>query len=193
MNVKRAYHHGDLRRALVSAAREVLVERGPEGVSLRGTVAKVGASTAAPYRHFRDKDALLVAVALEGHAELRDRLRDCDAATVTALGHSYVGFALQNPALYRLMMSAGIGDRAAYPELAEAHRETCAVLADGIRGQRSAGGDPGGFAVALWCLLHGLATLVIDGHVERGSAVAEAERSLAFLVGGATSHGMTIA
>jgi len=181
MVVKRAYHHGDLRRALVLAAREVLVERGPEGVSLRGAVAKVGASTAAPYRHFRDKDALLVAVALEGHAELQDALRGCGTGTVTALGHSYLGFALDNPALYRLMAGAGIGDRAAHPELAEAHRETCAVLADRM-GDRI---DPGGFATTLWCLLHGLATLVIDGHVARGSAIAEAERSLAFLAGGA--------
>ncbi|KZB79397.1 TetR/AcrR family transcriptional regulator [Amycolatopsis regifaucium] len=177
MVVKRAYHHGDLRRALVLAAREALVERGPEGVSLRGTVAKVGASTAAPYRHFRDKDALLVAVALEGHAELQGCLRACGAGTVTALGHSYLGFAVENPALYRLMSGAGIGDRAAYPELAEAHRVTCAVLAERV-GERN---DPGGFPVTLWCLLHGLATLVIDGHVESGSAVAEAERSLAFL------------
>ncbi|WP_410662489.1 TetR/AcrR family transcriptional regulator [Amycolatopsis sp. lyj-84] len=181
MVVKRSYHHGDLRRALVMAAREVLVERGPEGVSLRGAVAKVGASTAAPYRHFRDKDALLVAVALEGHTELQAALRGCGAGTVTALGHSYLAFALENPALYRLMAGAGIGDRAAHPELAEAHRETCAVLAGRV-GERS---DPGGFAVTLWCLLHGLATLVIDGHVERGSAVAEAERSLALLSGGA--------
>ncbi|MEU8418118.1 TetR/AcrR family transcriptional regulator [Amycolatopsis japonica] len=175
---KRAYHHGDLRRALVLAARELLVERGPEGVSLRAAVAKVGASTAAPYRHFRDKDALLVAVALEGHAELQECLQGCGAGTVTALGHSYLGFALENPALYRLMAGAGIGDRAAYPELAEAHRETCALLADRV-GERN---DPGGFAVTLWCLLHGLATLVIDGHVGRDSAVAEAERSLGLLV-----------
>ncbi|EME60775.1 TetR/AcrR family transcriptional regulator [Amycolatopsis decaplanina] len=179
MIIKRAYHHGDLRRALVLAARELLVERGPEGVSLRAAVAKVGASTAAPYRHFRDKDALLVAVALEGHAELQSSLRGCDAGTVTALGHSYLGFALENPALYRLMAGAGIGDRAAYPDLAEAQRVTHAVLADRV-GERN---DPGGFAVTLWCLLHGLATLVIDGHVERGSVVAEAERSLALLAG----------
>ncbi len=185
MVVKRSYHHGDLRRALVMAAREVLVERGPEGVSLRGAVAKVGASTAAPYRHFRDKDALLVAVALEGHAELQAALRGCGAGTVTALGHSYLAFVLENPALYRLMAGAGIADRAAHPELAEAHRETCAVLAGRV-GERS---DPGGFAVTLWCLLHGLAALVIDGHVERGSAVAEAERSLALLSGGAVVSG----
>ncbi|OXM50113.1 TetR family transcriptional regulator [Amycolatopsis thailandensis] len=177
MVVKRSYHHGDLRRALVMAAREVLVERGPEGVSLRGAVARVGASTAAPYRHFRDKDALLVAVALEGHAELRERLRGRGTGTMTALGHSYLGFVLENPALYRLMAGAGIGDRTAYPELAEAHRETCALLADRV-GERN---DPGGFAVTLWCLLHGLATLVIDGHVERDCAVAEVDRSLAFL------------
>ncbi|HET6288225.1 MAG TPA: TetR/AcrR family transcriptional regulator [Amycolatopsis sp.] len=177
MIIKRAYHHGDLRRALVLAAREILVERGPEGVSLRGAVAKVGASTAAPYRHFRDKDALLVAVALEGHAELQGCLRSGGTGTVTVLGHSYIGFALENPALYRLMAGAGIGDRAAYPELAEAHRATRAVLAERVGERR----DPGGFAVTLWCLLHGLATLVIDGHVERGSAVAEAERSLALL------------
>ncbi|ANN16982.1 TetR family transcriptional regulator [Amycolatopsis orientalis] len=177
MIIKRAYHHGDLRRALVLAAREVLVERGPEGVSLRGTVAKVGASTAAPYRHFRDKDALLVAVALEGHAELQGCLRGCGAGTVTALGHSYLGFALENPALYRLMMGAGIGDRAGYPELAEAHRATRGVLAERV-GECA---DPGGFASTLWCLLHGLATLVIDGHVEPGSAVTEVDRSLAFL------------
>ncbi|MEU3623154.1 TetR family transcriptional regulator [Amycolatopsis coloradensis] len=178
MSVRRSYHHGDLRRALVLAARELLVERGPEGVSLRGAVAKVGASTAAPYRHFRDKDALLVAVALEGHAELHACLRGCGAGTVTALGHTYLGFALENPALYRLMAGAGICDRGAHPELGEAHRETCAVLADRVREQH----DPGGFAVTLWCLLHGLATLVIDGHVARGSAIAETERSLAFLV-----------
>ncbi|WET82335.1 TetR-like C-terminal domain-containing protein [Amycolatopsis sp. QT-25] len=146
-------------------------------MSLRGAVAKAGASTAAPYRHFRDKDALLAAVVLEGHAESRGRLRGGGAGTVTVLGHSYLGFALENPALYRLMAGAGIGDRAAYPALAEAHRTTRAVLAERVGERR----HPGGIAVTLWCLLHGLATLVIDGHVERGTAVAEAERSLALL------------
>ncbi|MFT4571001.1 MAG: AcrR family transcriptional regulator, partial [Candidatus Binatia bacterium] len=74
-----AYHHGDLRRALVEGALELLHERGPAGLTLRGAARKAGVSEAAPYRHFADKEALLASVAEEGFRALsREVVRSID-------------------------------------------------------------------------------------------------------------------
>ena len=64
------YHHGDLRRALLEAAREVLREQGPEGCSLREVARRAGVTHAAPYHHFPSREALLGALANEAYAEL---------------------------------------------------------------------------------------------------------------------------
>ncbi|WP_230684902.1 TetR/AcrR family transcriptional regulator [Cellulomonas sp. JZ18] len=111
------YHHGALRTALLEGAREMLVERGPDGFSLNALARRVGVSTAAPYRHFADRDALLCALADEGYVAFgaaldaavhassgpRDRLR--------RLGIAYLRYAAENPAVFAIMFTARLGGR----------------------------------------------------------------------------------
>jgi AcrR family transcriptional regulator len=105
----RPYHHGDLRRALVEAGRRLLEREGSAGLSLRAVAREAGVSAAAPYHHFKDRAALLYAVAHEGTVALHDAMRAAFDSSepgqerIVAVGVAYVGFALANPVLYRLM------------------------------------------------------------------------------------------
>src|SRR5438045_6558281 len=105
----KAYHHGDLRTALLEAAAELLDEGGPEAVSLRECARRAGVSHAAPYRHFETKDALLFALADEGFGWLAESgakamhgIRNA-RERLDAYGAAYVRFAIENPARFRLM------------------------------------------------------------------------------------------
>jgi len=108
---KPAYHHGDLARALVEAGREILTEKGTDGLSLRGVAAKAGVSQAAPYSHFKSKKALLRAIGASGFAELADNMTSNVSAdddwqeTFIVYGITYIEFAIQNPDIYRLMFA----------------------------------------------------------------------------------------
>ena len=101
----RPYHHGDLRRALIDAARRLLETEGPTALSLRAVAREAGVSPAAPYHHFKDKGELLDAVAHEGWDLLNDLMtaaranEDSVRTKLTALGVAYVRFARDNPAL----------------------------------------------------------------------------------------------
>jgi AcrR family transcriptional regulator len=105
----RPYHHGDLRRALVEAARRILESEGPTALSLRAVAREAGVSPAAPYHHFKDKGELLDAVAHVGWDMLGESMtgakqRAADlGALMTEIGVSYVQFSQQHPALYRVM------------------------------------------------------------------------------------------
>src|SRR6185295_610437 len=105
----RPYHHGDLRRALVDAARRLLEAEGPTALSLRAVAREAGVSPAAPYHHFKDKGELLDAVAHEGWDMLNVALTQARAKAtsvkdkMTSLGVAYVCFARDNPSLYRVM------------------------------------------------------------------------------------------
>ncbi|HYM69483.1 MAG TPA: helix-turn-helix domain-containing protein, partial [bacterium] len=70
MRSKRSYHHGDLREALLRAAIDLVADVGPRGFTLREVARRAGVSHNAPYRHFRDKEELIAAVAAEGFREL---------------------------------------------------------------------------------------------------------------------------
>src|ERR1700683_2993238 len=108
-----SYHHGDLRDALVLAARTILEKRGLAALSLRAAARAAGVSPAAPYHHFADKKALLDAVAAQGFDALTSAMEKPMAkktdpdARLDASGIGYVVFALENPALFRLMVGGG--------------------------------------------------------------------------------------
>src|SRR3954467_7888924 len=114
----RPYHHGDLSRALVEAARRILETEGPAALSLRAVAREAGVSPAAPYHHFKDKGELLEAVANEGWAQLGAEVATargaapCTKTALTDIGVAYVKFARANPALYRVM-NDGMRDRTA--------------------------------------------------------------------------------
>ena len=160
------YHHGDLRRALLSVTGALLEEVGPEQLSLREVARRAGVSSRAPYRHFPSKEALLSAVAVAGFGDLRAALRIAGEATaagerVPDQAAAYVGFAQARPALYRLMFSYRIAD--AEPDLAQAKAATQAMLMQVITGAAPPGADIAARAMGCWALVHGLSVLLQEG------------------------------
>ena len=105
----RPYHHGDLRRALVDAARRLLETEGPAAMSLRAVAREAGVSPAAPYHHFKDKSELMGAIASEGWTQLTKAMFEAKAANPDdpmARATTYIAFARARPALYRVMFDA---------------------------------------------------------------------------------------
>jgi len=113
------YHHGDLRRALVSAGLDLAAERRLEDFSLREVARRAGVSTAAPYWHFADRDALLAAVGAECAARwlqaMREAVKDLplddSLRRLQATGIAHVRFAVENPAHFRVMEMPWIRER----------------------------------------------------------------------------------
>src|SRR6202045_5242684 len=105
---KATYHHGDLQAALVRAAMGLLEEHGETALSLRAVARRAGVSPAAPYRHYADREALVSAVAALGYGELAERLAAAHPSPSTpdqlaSVAVAYVQFALDRPALFRIM------------------------------------------------------------------------------------------
>ncbi|WP_193074328.1 TetR/AcrR family transcriptional regulator [Pseudomonas sp. FME51] len=153
------YHHGDLRGALLDAAREALEQNGASAVSLRELARRVGVSHAAPYRHFANREELLMAVAAEGFNELARRLRaeEGQDGTLMGMGQAYVGFATSNPSLYKLMFSPEL-DRKKPELLADAASAAFGLL----QSQTAATDEEQSGTLAAWALVHGLSQLLID-------------------------------
>lgn len=165
------YHHGDLRRALIQAALAQLAAGGAQSVGLREAARAVGVSPSAPYRHFASRAGLLSAVSAEGFKRFHDALRaarDADRANgLAAMGRAYVAFALDNPALFRLMFSPE-SPHQADPLLADQSRAALVLLAEAVGAPpgEAAGKDPMGVGIiGAWALVHGLAQLLLDRQI----------------------------
>jgi AcrR family transcriptional regulator len=167
---RRAYHHGDLRAALVEATLELVAENGVQGFSVAEAARRTGVSISAPYRHFADRDALLAAAAVRGHEELLARFRAAIAEQATpadqaaAISAAYVRFAAERRPMFELLFGAGL-DKHRYPEFEAA---ATAVLDEvsGVARRLVPGGDDdlaAAFIKALVGLAQGHATLLLDG------------------------------
>lgn len=182
----RPYHHGDLSRALVEAARRILEAEGPAALSLRAVAREAGVSPAAPYHHFKDKGQLLDAVAHEGWVELDAALMqarqdsDDDRQRMTGLGVAYVAFARDNPALYRVMYDCS-RDKDALPEHMKeegAYRQVRNTIAHAA-GDGVSEIDLELATIAAWCAAHGLAEM--SGFAQFASLKAALGGDAAFL------------
>ena len=171
-----AYHHGDLRAALLVEAASMIEEGGAGSVTMRAIGQRLGVSRAAPYRHFADKNALLVAVAASGFHRLGGRLQATDADAprsstqrLRRIGEEYVRFALENPAHYRLMYGREALSRDDLPELRSAAKDLFEQFVEVIRAHQRSGvikrQDPRALAYVAWSAVHGLASLVIEGQI----------------------------
>jgi AcrR family transcriptional regulator len=170
----RSYHHGNLREAMVQAALRLINEHGPAGFSFAEVARLVGVSGAAPYRHFRDRNALMAEVARQGFIRFADELSaawsDGKPNPVRALencGRTYLSFARREPAAYAAMFEPGVSVDE-FPELAAAADRAFAVLraaAEAAVGTLPAGKRPPVLMVALhiWSLSHGIAALFVGG------------------------------
>jgi len=166
-----AYHHGDLRAAILRAAAEILEEQGVAALSLREAARRAGVSHNAPYRHFADRDALLAALAADGFAQLGTALESAGAGGPRARGEAYVHFALEHPQRFRLMFG-GLLRLDAHPVLREAAARTYRELVGAFEAVVGREGAPVA-AAAAWSLTHGLAQLLLEGHFTQTARNAE--------------------
>jgi len=168
MSTSKPFHHGDLKQHLIAGARDVIEKEGIDALSLRGVARHAGVSTAAPYRHFDSKEKLLAEVARCGFEELHDALdaapKEGDPVQILLdQSERYIGFAIANRSLYRLMFDSHIEKRA-HPDLLAAGEKTFAVLE-----ARFVAMDPltgAARAIGCWALVHGLASLAIDNQLD---------------------------
>ncbi|MET8173399.1 TetR/AcrR family transcriptional regulator [Streptomyces clavifer] len=165
MTSERTYHHGDLRRAVLTAALDVIAADGPDALSLRDLARRAGVSHAAPAHHFKDRTGLLTAVAAEGYALFADAL--ADAPGLRERGVAYVRFAAGHPAHFHVMFRPEL-HRPDDPELIAAKARATEALRAGISGlPETARGDDDRLAgIAAWSLAHGFATLLLSGNLD---------------------------
>jgi AcrR family transcriptional regulator len=171
VQAKSAYHHGDLKEALIQAAYELVSNNGAENFALADACRLAGVSTAAPYKHFRDRNEVLELVIERAFDEMDRRsmaaVEEAGAGTlagIVAMGHAYVRFAVDEQRLFRLMFGQN-------PVLKKAE----GVEEDGAKcfgnvieqisiycARNGVDGDPRAIAIRLWTFVHGAASLLID-------------------------------
>ena len=171
----------------MSSALEILSERGVSGLSLRAAARRAKVSAMAPYRHFADKEALLAAVAEHGFRQLTARFSAAAAAAPdprampNALGVAYVVFACDEPSLFKLMFGPAIEQKPTHPGLNEAGRACFDALRQAVKAAKFFDGhcQLTDVSLACWSLVHGLASLIVDGRLadeNAGSPEAMATR-----------------
>jgi AcrR family transcriptional regulator len=174
---RRGYHHGNLREALIRGALALIAQKGPGGFTIAEAARSAGVSPAAPYRHFRDREELMVEVALRGFEQFEaalkrawDEGRPDPLSAFERLGKAYLAFARDEPAYYAGMFEAGTPPGAT-PELRQASDAAFAVLrnaAEAVSATLPVDQRPPSLMVALhiWSLAHGIASLF--GRRDRG-------------------------
>ncbi|MFD5258499.1 TetR/AcrR family transcriptional regulator [Streptomyces bobili] len=191
----RPYHHGDLRAALLESAERTLREKGVGSLSLRELARETGVSHAAPGRHFKDKQALLDALALAGYDRMAAAM---DAAhdpalplqpRLTALARGYLTFATENAELLALMYARKHEPEAAEQMAAAVDRTVGAferVIADAQRHGEIIEGDPEQLTLFTGAALHGLAALTAGGMLDETAVLAMTDDLIRVLL-----HGLT--
>ena len=168
---KKPYHHGDLRAELLSVVRALVEENGPDGFSIAQAARLAGVSTAAPYKHFKDKNDLLCELCIDGMGRMLERMRaetapydPSDLTHIAAMGKAYIDFARAEPGIFRVMFG-----------LTEGHDKSDEVMAMGrscfetviravalYQGKTEMDLEAERRAYNLWTAVHGHAFLNID-------------------------------
>jgi AcrR family transcriptional regulator len=174
----RGYHHGNLKEALIEAALDLIARKGPAGFTFAEAARWAGVSPAAPYRHFRDRDDLLIDIARRGFDQFAQALgrawddgRPEPFAAFERMGRAYLDFARNESAYYSAMFEAGI-PLDANAELRDAGEAAFAVLrsaAEALSARLPAERRPPAMMMALhiWSLSHGIASLFGRGDAGR--------------------------
>jgi AcrR family transcriptional regulator len=186
---ERGYHHGNLREALIQAARELIAEKGPAGFTFADAARSAGVSAAAPYRHFKDREALLADVARQGFERFEAMLttgwangRPDPLTAFQNVGKAYLSFARSEPAYYAAMFESALPPDL-NAELRAAGDRAFAVLrraADALVSILPAGKRPPALMMALhaWSMAHGIASLFGRGDAGRRALPMTAEELL---------------
>lgn len=171
---KRSYHHGDLRRALLDGAWQLVREGGLAALSLREVARTIGVSHAAPYHHFPTRSALLDALAEQAFIGIEQAMRLAKGAlehggeVLTAIGRGYIDFAREHPEQVLVMFRPRSEEDGEEPEsLREIGQRAFALLFDAVVACQEQGlapaGDPHELALTAWSLVHGFSKLWVEG------------------------------
>lgn len=181
MTTRSSYHHGALRDALLAACLRLIETEGIGAVSLRRVAREAGVSSGAPYHHFADRAALLAALSTEGFRLLAADLTAAryaaptPVAALTALGEAYIRFAIQRPGYFRLMFRPELSQPEKHPETRVAGEAAFGVLTDAVADCVAAGDLEAErtetVSVTVWALGHGMASLWLDGQLDKRSAM----------------------
>jgi AcrR family transcriptional regulator len=175
---RRGYHHGNLREALMKAALDLIAAKGPAGFTFAEAARAAGVSPAAPYRHYRDRDALMADVARRAFEAFEAKLTLAwaggapDAFTAfERLGRAYLDFARTEPAQYSAMFESGLSFKA-FPDLHAAGDRAFDVLKDACAALLAGMPEPKRppvmmMALHIWAESHGIASLFARGDEAR--------------------------
>ncbi|MFK7868138.1 MAG: TetR/AcrR family transcriptional regulator [Roseobacter sp.] len=175
-NTKRSsYHHGDLRAKLIDATRVLVEEKGPDHFSVSEACRKAGVSTAAPYKHFKDKQEMLSEVAKEGMLRQREMLvaelalyPPATLERIVAMGRVYVRYAHEETGVFRLIfgLSERHNDDAVLKEMGDRVFDLVKGEVAMFEGRDVVTQEDENKAFLLWSFVHGLSFLQIDGKLE---------------------------
>lgn len=177
---KSSYHHGDLRRKFIETTLQVIAQKGVSAVTMREISGLNGVSRMAAYRHFKNKHELLCAVAEQGFLAIAHKYEDflstpdvSPLEALQALGRLYVEFALENPSLYRLMFGSALTKEERPVSMREAAGRAFGHLPQTVARCQEQGYLRSGSSLAvasiLWSMMHGLASLLMDGQLQTES------------------------
>jgi len=170
-NIK--YHHGDVKNALISAGIDIITEKGIQNLSIRNAAKKIGVSHTAPYRHFKNKEEFLVVIAIKGFDILDQDMEKAlsntgspDASALAKTGRAYIQFAVSNSNYYKIMFGDTIRNKTNYPRFFDAYdrsfRKLIRVIESNGTTQQTDKTDLEITAIAVWSMLHGYCSLVMD-------------------------------
>lgn len=195
------YHHGDLHRECLCAARALLEEGTIACLSLRAVAKRVGVSHTAPYRHFKDKESLLAGIAGVGFDELTVQMAeaaemypDDPGAQLQEAGRRYVRLVLENPQCAQLMFGGVLPCDDTYPELQESGDMAFDALKTMIEKGQALGvfkkGDVELMALTAWSCIHGMSLLFVSGSLEEAVVTPVEVHSLTTAVTGMLLDGL---
>jgi len=174
MRTPRSYHHGNLKQAVLEASLDLIRKAGPGAFTLREVARRAGVSHNAPYRHFRDKEELLAALAAEGFDRLTAAMTKVAEPATGALerfrasGRGYVEFALRYPQHFAVMFEVP-WKYELHPQTQAAGARAFGTLVRYVEACQAEGilppGDARPFALLAWSMVHGVAKLAISGRL----------------------------
>ena len=188
-----SYHHGDLKNALIEAGLEILSKEGVSGLSLRKVARKAGVSHSAPYAHFADKQALIAAISTEGYRLLYETMKEIQeefanepSRQLVEVAWAYTRFAQTDPAQFKVTFSNAVAREKDYPALVEmtgnCFNQVVRIVEAGQKAGILAPSAPETMAVSIWSVVHGFASLLIEGQISHLVLERTTVRSLLIFV-----------
>jgi AcrR family transcriptional regulator len=175
----------DLRQRVLQASLALIEEGGLDRLSMREVARKSGVSHQAPYYYFSDREAILAAIAGEGFSKLAEsflravtQAESDPAKALEAMGRAYVGFALRHPAYFQAMFRADAVPLDRYPDVRKREDEAFGTLVEEI-GRLFGDQSPAvrlTISIACWAMVHGLATLIVEGTLARTVGIPRARQ-----------------